>query len=465
MSIKNTNYSRKEISEMLRNKHSVYFIGIGGVSMSCLAFMTQKLGYTVGGSDRVKSSTTERLKKSNIHVNYNHSPENIISYDVIVYTVAISENNEEYNEAQRLGIPCISRADFLGFLMLSYKNRIGVSGMHGKSTTSSMLSEVMLNADLDPTIVLGAELPSINGCYRNGGEDWFVFEACEYMDSFLSFNPTMEIILNIELDHTDYFDDLDDVKASFIKYLNLSGVETAILNCDDDNVLDVKKSFNKKTVTFGIKNPESDFSAKNIDYSDAFPSFDLHYKGINQGRIKLSVPGEHNVLNALATAAAAYESGISFEKLRKGLLAFKGAKRRMEYKGTLGGIRYYEDYAHHPTEIIATMKAAQNFTKGKIWCIFQSHTYSRTAELFDGFIESLGMADRLISLDIYAARETDTRGVSGKLIADKIDNAVYVASFEEAANYARQNAQSGDIVIVMGAGDVFKVFNYLTLDK
>ena len=207
LSIKNTTYSADQIEDMLKDKKSIYFIGIGGVSMSCLALMAQKLGYRVGGSDRTPSKTTERLVSHSITVNYNHFPNNIISYDAIVYTVAISEDNEEYNEAIRRGLPCISRADFLGFLMTRYKNRIGVSGMHGKSTASSMLSTVFIEAERDPTVVLGAELPIINGCYRDGSEDWFIFEACEYMDSFLSFCPTLEVLLNIELDHTDFFEE------------------------------------------------------------------------------------------------------------------------------------------------------------------------------------------------------------------------------------------------------------------
>jgi UDP-N-acetylmuramate--alanine ligase len=208
---------------MLKDKKSIYFIGIGGVSMSCLALMAQKLGYRVGGSDRTPSKTTERLVSHSITVNYNHFPENIVSYDVIVYTVAIGEDNPEYAEAKKKGIPCISRADFLGFLMTRYKNRIGVSGMHGKSTTSSMISSVFLKAQKDPTIVLGAELPSIDGCYKDGNDEWFIFEACEYRDSFLSFYPTIEVILNIELDHTDYFENLDAVKESFKKYMQIKG--------------------------------------------------------------------------------------------------------------------------------------------------------------------------------------------------------------------------------------------------
>ncbi len=463
MSIKNTNFSSKEIEKMLKNKNSVYFIGIGGVSMSCLAIMTQKLGFRVGGSDRVESATSKQLENKNIVVNYNHSPDNIIAYDVIVYTVAISENNEEYVNAQKMGKPCISRADFLGFLMTHYKNRIGVSGMHGKSTTSSMLAEVFLSAELDPTILLGAELPSIKGCYKDGGNNHFVFEACEYMDSFLSFTPTLEVILNIELDHTDYFPSLSAVKRSFEKYLNIPTVSCAVLNFDDENVIEVSKSFYGKTITYGIKNKNVDFYADNISFENGNPTFDLYHKGKKEGSLTLSVSGIHNVSNALAVCAVAYEFGIPFETVKKGLLTFLGAKRRMEYKGSINDVAYYEDYAHHPTEIKATISSAKNFSRGDIWCIFQSHTYSRTAELFDDFVDALKNADRLVSLDIYAARETDTKGVSGELIAEKVGKtAVYSGSFENAAKYVKENAKENDMVIVMGAGDVFHVFDYLS---
>lgn len=466
MSIKNTNFSNKEITEILRDKKSVYFIGIGGVSMSCLALMTQKLGYKVGGSDRVESKTTCQLEKQNITVNYNHSPKNIIAYDVIVYTVAISENNEEYVYAKQTNKPCISRADFLGYLMTHYKNRIGVSGMHGKSTTSSMISEVFLCADLDPTIVLGAELSTIGGCYKQGCDDWFIFESCEYMDSFLSFNPTLEVILNVELDHTDYFPNIDAVKQSFKKYLTIPSVNTAVLNYDDKNVLEISKSFNGKKVGFGVDNKDADFRAENISYVDGKPSFDLYYKNINQGRISLSVFGKHNILNALSVCAVAYEYGLDFASICEGLKRFCGAKRRMEKKGELGGVSYFEDYAHHPTEIKATLYSAKTFVKGNIWCVFQSHTYSRTSELFDDFVDTLKIADKIISLDIYAARETDTKGVSGELIAQRIgEKAIYIDSFENAARYVIDNSRQGDAVIVMGAGDVFHVFDYIHFEN
>ncbi|MBQ5801388.1 MAG: UDP-N-acetylmuramate--L-alanine ligase [Clostridia bacterium] len=466
MSIKNTTYSADQIEDMLKDKKSIYFIGIGGVSMSCLALMAQKLGYRVGGSDRTPSKTTERLVSHSITVNYNHFPNNIISYDAIVYTVAISEDNEEYNEAIRRGLPCISRADFLGFLMTRYKNRIGVSGMHGKSTASSMISTIFIEAEKDPTVVLGAELPIINGCYRDGSEDWFIFEACEYMDSFLSFCPTLEVLLNIELDHTDFFEDLNAVKRSFKRYLDISSNKTVVYNCDDENVNEVIKEFEGRKISFSMKDKNADFYAGEVEYLGGHPSYNLYFKGVNQGRISLSTFGAHNVMNSLATAAVAYESEIPFDALRRGLGAFSGAKRRMERKGELNFVEYFEDYAHHPTEIEATIRSAKEIAKNEVWCVFQSHTYSRTAELYDGFISSLSLADRAIILDIYSARETDTLGVSGERMAEDVgDKAIYANSFQSAAIHLIENAKAGDLVLVMGAGDVFHVFDYLNLNK
>lgn len=466
MSIKNTTYTLDQIENMLSGKTSIYFIGIGGVSMSCLALMAQKLGYRVGGSDKTPSKTTEKLISRSITVNYNHFPDNIISYDAIVYTVAISEDNGEYREAQKRGLACVSRADFLGFLMTKYKNRIGVSGMHGKSTASSMISTVFMEAEKDPTVVLGAELPIINGCYRDGSDDWFIFEACEYMDSFLSFYPTVEVILNIELDHTDYFESLDAVKASFKSYIDISSNKTVVFNVDDENVTDVLKDYEGRKISFSMKDANADFYAGEVEYSNGHPSYNLYFKGINQGRITLSTFGEHNVKNSLATAAVAYECSIPFDTLREGLKTFSGAKRRMEKKGTLNAVEYYEDYAHHPTEIEATISSARAISENEIWCVFQSHTYSRTAELYDGFISALSLADRVITLDIYSARETDTLGVSGEgMAADIGDKAIYANSFESAAKYLIENVKAGDLVLVMGAGDVFHVFDYLNLNS
>ncbi len=465
MSIKNTTYTAEQIEKMLLGKNSIYFIGIGGVSMSCLALMAQKLGYRVGGSDRTPSKTTEKLISRSITVNYNHFPENIISYDAIVYTVAISEDNEEYREANKRGLACISRADFLGFLMTKYKNRIGVSGMHGKSTASSMISSVFLQAQKDPTIVLGAELPIINGCYKDGSDEWFIFEACEYMDSFLSFYPTVEVILNVELDHTDYFEDLNAVKASFKNYVNISSNKTVVFNLDDENVIDVLKDYDGKKISFSMKDKNADFYAGEVEYINGNPSYNLYFKGINQGRITLSTYGAHNVMNSLATAAVAYESSIPFDALREGLKAFSGAKRRMEKKGTLNSVEYYEDYAHHPTEIEATISSARTICKNEIWCVFQSHTYSRTAELYDGFVSALSLSDRVIVLDIYSARETDTLGVSGEKLARDIGSkAIYADSFESAAKYLTANTKEGDLSLIMGAGDVFHVFDYISFE-
>ncbi len=466
MSIKNTTYTATQISDMIKDKKSIYFIGIGGVSMSCLALMTQKLGYRVGGSDRVASAATRKLEEQGISVNYNHFPNNIISYDAVVYTVAIAEDNPEYLAAEKRNLPLISRADFLGYLMTHYQNRIAISGMHGKSTTSSMISEIFLEAKKDPTIVLGAELPIIDGCYRDGGSEYFIFEACEYMDSFLSFYPTIEVILNIELDHTDFFADLLAVKKSFSNYLSIDSNKAVVINADDDNVINVAEGYNGRKITFSVRDKNADFFADDITYNEGKPSYELYFKGKKQGRISLGAYGEHNVANSLAASAVAYEFAVPFVALQKALADFGGARRRMEKKGILNGVSYFEDYAHHPTEIEATLSSARKLTDKNVWCIFQSHTYSRTAELYDDFLRVLRLSDRSIILDIYPARETDTRKMSGVRMARDIgESAVYADSFSFAAEYVLKNAKENDIVIVMGAGDVFHVFDYINFCK
>lgn len=463
MALTNTHIGNENIENALKNTGSVYFIGIGGVSMSCLAEMSLERGLRVGGSDRTPSDLTHMLENKGITVYYGHRASQIEGYGAVVYTLAIDIENEEYQAAIKKGIPCISRADFLGYLMGGYRNRIGVSGMHGKSTTTAMLAAVFEAAKKRPTVVSGAALSHSEGCYRKGDSDHFIYEACEYMDSFLSFYPTIAVILNVELDHTDYFASLDAVCHSFalaLKRLSPDGI--AVLNGDDENVMRIAEMVkDKKQITFGLSE-SADVRATELSQKKGIFSFSLIYKEKNLGRISLGIEGRHHVYNALATAAAALASGVCFEELAEGISSFKGARRRMEYHASLDGVDIYEDYAHHPTEIRATLLTAKEMTKGDVWCVFQSHTYSRTAELFLDFADALSLADHALLLPIYAARETDTRGVSGKKLASALScSADYVASFSDAADYIRQKAKSGDLVIIMGAGDVFHVLDEL----
>lgn len=461
MAVNNTHLGADGIARALKNKKSVYFLGIGGITMSSLAHVTHIHGFKVGGSDRTLSPLTARLAAEGIEVFEGHRAEQLDGYDALVYTVAVAADTPELVRAKEMGIPVISRSDYLGYIMRSYTNRVGLSGMHGKSTATSMTTEVFLAAGADPTVISGAELSSMHGAYRIGGKDNFVFESCEYMDSFLDFYPTLAVVLNIELDHVDYFSDLDHVKRSFRAYIEKTrGCGCAILNADDENVMDMASGFRGSVFTFGIKK-EADLMAKNITYGDTI-SFDLCH-GTMKKRVNLSVGGEHNVYNALAAAACGILCGLKTDLIVKGLANFKGASRRFEYKGEVNGAKIYDDYAHHPTEVAATLRTAKQTGAKRVICIYQPHTYSRTKGLYKEFVEALSMSDLTIMADIYAARETDTLGVSSEQLAKDIGNgAIYLDSFEKIAEYVNENAREGDLIFTMGAGNITnlsKLFN------
>ena len=466
MATPNTHFGATEIEKMLKNVDSVYFIGIGGINMSSLAHITHLRGKRTAGSDRTRTALTEKLEAEGIEINYEHNAKNIEGFGAVVYTVAISPDNPEYAEAKRRGIPCISRADYLGYVMVGYRNRIGISGMHGKSTCTSMCAATFIDAGADPTVLSGAELDAMGGAYRVGGEESFIFEACEYMDSFLDFNPTIAVILNIEMDHVDYFHSIEQIQSSFARFADITGKNGyTIANGDDENVTAALKGYCGNLLTFGIKNKNADFVAENIEKKNGLYCFDVIYDGAVLCRISLSVSGYHNIYNALAAAAAAHLCGLSGEDISAGLASFRGASRRMEYKGQLSGASVYDDYGHHPTEVKTTLEGAKAMCegRGRLLCAFQSHTYTRTREFLDEFVEALSVADRIFSVDIYSAREVDDLGVSAKLIAELIgDKASYCPSFEDTARAILHEAREGDVVVVMGAGDVYHVFDYLT---
>ena len=467
MSVSNTHFGAKQIEEMLKPCKSIFFCGIGGINMSSLAHVSKVCGWRVGGSDRTKSRLTERLEAEGIEIFYSHDAKNIESYDAFVYTVAIGEDNAEYVRAKERGIPIISRADYMGYIMTEYKNRIGVSGMHGKSTVTSMCASLLLSADTDPTVLSGAELDLMGGAYRVGGKDFFLFEACEYMDSFLDFNPNIAIILNIELDHVDYFEDIEHIKRSYRAFadISLKNGGTVIANADDDNVL---RAFYdcEDVIYFGIENKKAKVMAENITQTNGKYSFDLVYCDDFVQRIDLSVSGYHNVYNALATSALALICGFSKESLYEGLKNFSGAARRMEYKGSVNGARVFDDYGHHPTEVKTTLAGVKKMLEGdgRLFCVFQSHTYSRTHALFDDFADALSVADRVIVADIYAARETDTLGVTPELLAEKIEGGVACHGFDNIAKKLKDELSKNDIAVVMGAGDIWHVFDYLCFE-
>ena len=468
MATPNTHYGAEQIGVMLRDVESIFFIGVGGINMSSLAHLTSRRGIRVGGSDRTRSALTERLEREGISIVYEHKKENIDPYDAVVYTVAISPDNEEYLRAKERGIPCISRADYLGYLMTPYTRRIGISGMHGKSSCTSMCAQTLLSAGAEPTVLSGAELRSMGGAYCLGGEENFVFEACEYMDSFLDFNPNIAVVLNIEMDHVDYFHSMEQIRASFLNYAQKTGKDGfAVLNGDDAEVERALLDYEGTKIRFGIQCEENDYLAKNLVCTNGRWSFDLVERGLLLCRVTLSVVGYHQIYNALATAAVGRLCGLSGEQIARGLAEFSGAKRRMERKGRMQGAEVYDDYGHHPTEIRATLSGARAIPDegGRLFCVYQPHTYSRTAALFDEFSEAFSDADRVLLVDIYAARETDTLGVSSKLLAERIgDKASYEGSVENAAQTLRRELREGDAVIVMGAGNIDRIFNVLQKD-
>ena len=463
MALENTHYGYRRIAEILHHSKSIFFIGIGGINMSSLAHVTHERGYRVGGSDRVRSALVQRLADEGLEIFDGHVAENVDGYDAVVYTVAVGAENPEYCEARRRGIPCISRSDYLGYLMTDYRVRIGISGTHGKSTCTSMCAEILIRADADPTVLSGAELALMGGAYRVGGNDLCVFEACEYMDSFLDFNPTVAVVLNVELDHVDYFADLAQMRASFGKFVARTGKDgVAVLNADDPDALLAAQDFGGEWLTFGIDNETARVRAVDVHTKDGKYAFRILVDGEVLCGVALAVPGYHNVYNALAAAAACYRYGMTGEQIARGLAAFGGARRRMEYRGAYNGAALYDDYAHHPTEIAATLSGAKKMTAGRLFCVFQSHTYSRTHALLDDFAASLSFADRVFVTDIYAARETDTKGLTPAVFAAHIGEiASPTPSFAEAADALRRELRAGDVAIIMGAGDVFKVFDFM----
>ena len=468
MSIANTHFGAEGIKKLLDGCRSIFFIGIGGINMSSLAHISHVRGYKVGGSDRTGTALTERLAGEGIEIKLGHSADNMIGYDAVVYTVAISEDNPELVYAKEHDLPCISRADFLGYIMTGYSHRIGVSGMHGKSTCTSMLAHVFMDSDADPTVMSGAELSEMGGAYRIGSSENFIFEACEYMDSFLSFYPSIAVVLNIEMDHVDYFHSMEQINASFAAFMDRTllsdGDRRAVLNFDDANVRALADSFAGEVVSFGVNSCSATYRACNIRYPRGRASFDILFGGVFVSHVDLSVPSEHNVYNALAAFAAAHSLGLETDGIVKGLGSFVGAKRRMEYKGKMGGADVYDDYGHHPTEVASTLVGVAKMGYERVWCVYQPHTYSRTAELIEDFARAFDSADRVILADIYAARETNTYGISSARVASLIgERAEYIDSFEKIAAHLRANVKEGDVVVIMGAGDIYKLFSHLEM--
>ena len=446
-----------------KNPIHVHFIGIGGISMSGLAEILLKEHFTISGSDAKQSALTNHLENMGATIFYPQKASNIIEgIDVVVYTAAIHEDNPEFTEAKRQNLPMLSRAELLGQLMTNYETPIAISGTHGKTTTTSMLSHILLEAETDPTISVGGILNAIGGNIRVGNSDIFVTEACEYTNSFLNFLPRISVILNVEEDHMDFFKDIHDIRNSFHKFSMLLPEDgLLVVNKNIEGLETITDGLVCKVVTYS-ETQDADYAAKNIEFDSlGNASFDLIKYGTYVDRITLSVAGNHNVSNALSALAVADALEIPLETSKKGILSFTGTVRRFEYKGERNGFTIIDDYAHHPTEIRATLTSARNYPHRDIWCIFQPHTYTRTKAFFHEFAEALSLADHVILADIYAARETDTLGVSSEALAEELKklgaDAYYLPSFEAIENFVLEKVIHGDVLITMGAGDVVNI--------
>ncbi len=441
----------------------IHFIGIGGISMSGLAKILLKEGFTVSGSDNQESDIVKDLKACGVTVAIGQKTENITDdIDVICYTAAIHEDNEEFMAAKNKGLPMMSRAELLGQMMKNYNRAVCISGTHGKTTTTSMLSHILMEAALDPTISVGGILDAIGGNVRVGGPKVFLTEACEYTNSFLSFYPTISAILNIEEDHMDFFKDIDDIRNSFHQFAKLLPADgLLVINKDIEKLNEVTKGIAANIITYG-ENEDADYTAANIEYdANGCPTYDL-YKGDEEiMNISLSVNGDHNIYNSMAAVIIALELDIDKNAIVNGLKAFGGTHRRFEIKGDMNGVTIVDDYAHHPTEIRATLNAATRYPHNDTWVAFQPHTFSRTKAFLHEFADALSLADHVVLADIYAAREVDTGEISSRDIADILtQNGVdthYYPTFAEIEEFLKKNCQKNDLLITMGAGNIVNV--------
>jgi len=447
----------------LNNPIHVHFMGIGGISMSGLAQVLLSKSFTISGSDMKTSELTQKLQSLGATISIGQTEKNITDdIDLLIYTAAISDDNPEFLEAKSKNIPMLTRAEAWGQIMKNYKTAIAVSGTHGKTTTTSMITELLIAGDFDPTVTVGGILPSIGGNIRIGHSDAFVTEACEYTNSFLSFFPTIEVILNIEEDHLDFFKDLDDIRNSFklfTKKLPENGY--LIINGAIENIDYFLKDLTCPYVTFGIES-EDTYSAKNISFNElGHGGYDLYIRGTFAYHVQLSIPGQHNILNSLAAVAIGQLLSISTETICDSLNKYNGINRRFEYKGSLGDIKIYDDYAHHPTEIKAAIGAARKVPHERLVVIFQPHTYTRTHAFLKEFAEALNEADLVVLTDIYAAREKNTLGISSKHLQEELvklgSDCKYFSSFDKVENFLLENSIHGDLLITIGAGDVVNI--------
>jgi len=441
---------------LLEGVRRIHFVGIGGSGMSPLAEILHAKGFVLSGTDQNESDNLNRIRNLGIPVTMQFDADNVRGVDMVVYTVAIPEDNPELVAARQQGIPLLERAKLLGWISRQFGNTVAVAGTHGKTTSTSMLCQILLEADTDPSIFIGGRLPKINANGHAGTNDTMVCEACEFKDHYLEMTPAISIILNVDADHLDYFGDLDGVIRSFRKFAEQT-TGAIIYNGDDDNTCRAVKGLTHASlISFGLSDG-NDWQARNVHtVRGAYGAYDLYHKGKSLGSIELGVPGAHNVQNSLAVAAAAHLCGMTPQQIAEGIRAFTGAGRRFEFLGTFAGVTVADDYAHHPTEIIATIEAAKRLENREVWAIFQPFTYSRTAQHLEDFARALSLADHAVVSDIMGSREVNTWNVHASQITDRIDGGIHLATFPEIADYVAARVQPGDLVLTMGGGDVYK---------
>lgn len=444
---------------LLDNIKKIHFIGIGGSGMCPLAEILHSEGFVLTGSDCNESDTLQRIKGYGIPVFMGHSRQNITDQELVVYTAAVKADNEELLEAKDKGIPCLERSVMLGIVTRRYNRSIAVSGTHGKTSTTAMLSQILIGSGFDPSAIIGGKLPFIGGNSYVGNSDIIVCEACEYVDTFLELNPYISVILNVDADHLDYFKDLDHIKRSFNKFANQT-TGALVINGDDENTLDAVQDVDLPKVTFGFKDT-NDYYAENLKVQGACSTFDFMSKGEKLCEIELVVPGTHNVYNALAAAATAAYLGATPNEIAENLHKFTGVHRRFEILGKPQGITVADDFAHHPTELTTTLTSAMNMGFKKVWAVFQPHTFSRTAMLLDDFAKALSIPDQAIISEILAVRETNTYNIYNTDLGNKIDGALCIDTFEDITKFIKENAQDGDLVLTMGGGNVYMCANMI----
>ena len=452
-----------KIQHFITPGRRVHLSGIGGVSMCPLAEVLHGMGLVVQGSDMRDSPIVEHLRSLGISVAVGHTAQDIEGAEFLIRTAAIHDDNPEIAAAHQKGIPVFERAEAWGAIMQRYENAICIAGTHGKTTTTAMTTHIFMAAQADPTVMIGGTLPMLHSGYRVGKGDTIILESCEYCNSFLYFFPTVAVVLNIDADHLDFFKDLDDIKHSFRRFAQLVPADGKIVaNADDANAMDALKGL--PLFTFGLDHP-ADCRGENLTWNHGLPSFDIVIDGKLYTSLSLHTAGRHNVLNALAAAAAAYVLGIPGDAVKAGLEAFSGAGRRFEYKGEYNGAKIYDDYAHHPGELHALLTAARSMGYQRVICAFQPHTYSRTKALFDDFVRELRTVDQVVLAEIFAARETNTIGISSADLAAEIPGSIFCPTLQDVTAQLKKLAQPGDLILTVGAGDIYTAGEALIQNK